>query len=85
MRRYIFWGMFFIIFGILWLLKNAAILVFSWYDLFSLWPLIIVWIGIGLLPIPKVIKGILDVLALMVGLYLVLSTPTIWGGFHTFI
>lgn len=72
MRKYIFWGLFLVTVGVLWLLKIAHIIHFSYLDFFSLWPLILVWVGIGLLPIKDGYKIMLDVLAYGAGLFFLL-------------
>ncbi len=71
----IFWGILFLAFGILWLLKTVSLITFSWINMIELWPLIFIWIGIGLLPIKEWIKISLDMIILGIGVFLLLS-PT---------
>lgn len=73
MRKYVFWGLLFIVIGVLWLLKLTSAIHFSWLDFLSLWPLILIWIGIGLLPIRDGFKVLLDCVALAAGLLFVLA------------
>lgn len=73
MRKYIFWGILFITTGLLWLLRISGLITFSWLDFLSLWPLILIWIGIGLLPIRSGYKVLMDILTLIVGLVLILT------------
>jgi hypothetical protein len=54
--------------GILWLLQMADIIHFSFRDFLSLWPLILVWVGIGLLPIKDGYKIGLDVVTFLIGI-----------------
>ena len=73
MRKYIFWGMILIVIGLLWLLKLTHIIYFSWMDFLSLWPLILIWVGISVLPIKDGYKIGLDVLTVGLGLLLILT------------
>jgi len=76
----IFWGVLFLAFGILWLLKSVSVITFSWIDMIELWPLIFIWIGIGLLPIKEWIKISLDIIILAIGVVFLLS-PTNFNRF----
>jgi hypothetical protein len=73
MRKYIFWGILLIVFGIFWLFKTLNIIDFCWKDVWSLWPLILIWIGIGLLPIKEGYKITLDLLIMAVGFFILLK------------
>jgi len=64
----IFWGILFISIGILWILKALAIITFSWCVFLKLWPLILVWIGIKLMPISDKWKILLNVTVLFIGI-----------------
>lgn len=55
----VFWGVILVSIGILLILRNFGVLYFSWYSLRSLWPVILVVLGISLLPIKDVVRIIL--------------------------
>ena len=69
----LFWGLLFVCVGVLWLLHYYAIINISCSDLIALWPLILIWIGIAILPIKEWVKFILKILALSLGIVLLLS------------
>ncbi|MDR2868578.1 MAG: DUF5668 domain-containing protein, partial [Bacteroidales bacterium] len=72
----IFSGVFFITIGILWLLNSVDIIDISWRDIWHLWPLILIWIGISCLPIKGVYRLILNGIVLLAGvLFLVIPNP----------
>ena len=64
----IFWGIFLISLGILWMLKALSIITFSWVIFLKLWPLILVWVGIKLMPISDTWKIILNTTVLFIGI-----------------
>ena len=47
----VFWGILFIIAGILWLLQSLQIVDFGWHDVLALWPFILIWTGISVIPV----------------------------------
>jgi len=67
----IFWGVVLIILGVLFILKNFNIIQFNWVYLIELWPLLLVFWGISLIPIKEIIKLFLYIIALIIGIYLV--------------
>jgi len=67
----IFWGVVLIILGVLFILKNFNIIQFNWVYLIELWPLLLVFWGISLIPIKEIIKLFLYLIALIIGIYLV--------------
>lgn len=67
----VFWGVIFILIGLLFVLKNLNILDFSWYQFINLWPLLLILWGISLLPIKGVVKFILSLAIVILGIYLV--------------
>jgi hypothetical protein len=69
----IFWGILLISVGILWMLKALDIISFSWFVFLKLWPLILVWIGIKLMPLQDKWKIILNVSVLFFGIALLLT------------
>jgi hypothetical protein len=72
----LFSGIVLITVGIIWLLSSLDVINLNWRDIWHLWPLIVVWIGISLLPIPEVYRLLLNILTLGIGL-LILFLPYI--------
>ena len=68
----LFSGIVLITVGVLWLLSSLDIINLGWRNIWHLWPLIVVWIGISLLPIPESYRLLLNVLSLGVGLLMLL-------------
>lgn len=71
----IFWGIFFIAIGVLWLLHNQHFIYIDWQNTWYLWPFILVLMGISIIPIKDVFKIILDVIVLSIAIF-VLLTPS---------
>jgi hypothetical protein len=69
----IFWGILLISIGILWMLKSMAVISFSWCVFVKLWPLILVWIGIKMMPIQDKWKLLINVSILLLGIAFVLT------------
>ncbi len=67
----IFWGIVLIGLGVLFILKNLNVIQFNWVYLLELWPLLLVFWGISLLPVKEIIKFVLYVVALIIGIYLI--------------
>ena len=67
-NKSIFWGILLVSIGILWILKSLGIIYFSWLFFFKLWPLILVWVGIKLLPIQDKWKIIFNTIVLFLGI-----------------
>ena len=76
--RNIFWGVLLVLIGTLFFLRNFDILYFSWRDIFHLWPLILVLIGIAILPIKTTIKLLLSALAIILTVVLINASPGYW-------
>lgn len=60
----IFWGVVLIIIGMLFIIRNLGWLDFSWWAIFSLWPLLLILWGISVIPVKDTIKLILSLGAL---------------------
>jgi hypothetical protein len=69
--RKVFWGVIFILIGLLFVLKNMGVLVFSWYQFINLWPLLLVLWGISMLPAKGIYKLILSFAVVIMGVLLV--------------
>jgi hypothetical protein len=67
----VFWGILFIMIGLLFVLKNLNILEFSWFQFLNLWPLLLILWGIAMLPMKGGIKLVLSLLMVVLGIYLV--------------
>jgi hypothetical protein len=67
-NKSIFLGILLVSVGILWILKSLGVIYFSWLIFFKLWPLILVWVGIKLLPIQDKWKIILNTMVLFLGI-----------------
>jgi len=67
-NKSIFWGILLVSIGILWILKSLEIIHFSWFLFFKLWPLILIWVGIKLMPIQDKWKIILNTAVLFLGI-----------------
>jgi hypothetical protein len=77
-NRTIFWGVILIIIGILFILKNFNVFIFSWFDILHLWPVLLILIGISLLPIKNTAKLILSVVALVLTVIILAYSPGYW-------
>jgi hypothetical protein len=64
--RKIFWGLLLVIIGILFILKNTGVLVFSWHTMWHLWPVILILWGISLIPVKDWIKLVLSLVTVVV-------------------
>jgi hypothetical protein len=62
--RNIFWGIILILLGVLFTLDNMNMIDFAWYNLWRLWPVVLVLWGISILPVRDFIKVILVLLVL---------------------
>jgi hypothetical protein len=75
-NKSIFWGISLVAIGIILLLKTLGIISFQWKDLIKLWPLILIWIGICIMPIKDIFKIILNIIVFAIGIYiLVVGNP----------
>lgn len=73
-----FWGILLIALGALFLLKNLDIIYFSWWDIWRLWPVVLVFIGISLLPVKGGIKALLSLATIILAAVMLLTNPS-WG------
>lgn len=76
--RNVFWGVILVLTGVLFFLKNFDIIYFSWRDIFHLWPLVLVLIGISILPVKTTVKLILTVIAILFTLLILYFSPGYW-------
>lgn len=73
-----FWGILLITLGALFLLKNLDLIYFSWWDIWRLWPVLLVFIGISILPVKSGIKILLSVITIAIAAAFVATNPS-WG------
>jgi len=66
--KHFFGGILFISIGILWILKSLGVISFSWCLFVKLWPLIFIWIGIKMIPMPDKWKIFLNTTVLLIGI-----------------
>jgi hypothetical protein len=57
--KHLFWAIILIAIGLLFILRNFGVLHFSWFSFWKLWPVILIFWGIAILPIRDVIKYVL--------------------------
>jgi hypothetical protein len=57
--RHLFWGLILITIGLLFILNNFGVISFSWYSFWRLWPVILLFWGISILPVKDTVKYIL--------------------------
>lgn len=76
--RNIFWGIILILLGVLFTLDNMHIIDFAWYNLWRLWPVVLVLWGISILPSRDFIKVILVLLVLGASVTYMLNDNVRW-------
>ena len=72
----VFWGLLFVAFGLLWLGRTFGIFHFYWCNVFKLWPLLIIWIGVSMLPMARIWKNVCSVIILSIALVLIFILPS---------
>jgi len=82
--RHIFWPVILIALGLLILMSNLGYIDSGWRILWNLWPLILIFWGIAVLPIKDLYKiiTVIIVLAFTVTFFNRLTEHTPWWGFH---
>ena len=68
--RNLFLGIIFLFFGVVTLLATLDVVHFSWRIVWRLWPMLLIFTGIAVLPVKDWLKAVLLVLALAVGVLL---------------
>lgn len=69
----IFWGIFFITIGVLWLLHNQQLIHIDWQNAWYLWPFILVLVGISIIPVKDIYKIIMDVIVISIAIFVMLT------------
>jgi hypothetical protein len=76
--RNIFWGMILIILGLLFTLDNLNLVDFDWYNLWRLWPVVLVLWGVSILPVKDFIKIVLVILVLAGSVTFMMNNTVHW-------
>ncbi len=63
-QKNLFWGGILVTLGVLFILKNLEIVYFNWWSILSLWPVLLVLLGVIMLPIKNSIKTFLTIIIL---------------------
>lgn len=71
----VFWGVILFTIGMLFLLRNLDVICFSWRAFFSLWPIVLVILGISLLPVKEFIRIILAFIVIILTIVFVANSP----------
>ena len=74
----VFWGVILVILGILFILKNLSLIYFSWGDIWSLWPVLLILWGISILPIKSGVKLLLSLVAVVIAVWVVAERNGGW-------
>lgn len=74
----LFWGGILITLGTLFILRNTGIFYFNWLSLIRLWPIMLVFFGITLLPLRNSIKLILSIITIAALFVVLLKGNTEW-------
>lgn len=73
--KHLFWGLILIATGMLFILNNLGFIHFSWFSFWKLWPVILLFWGITILPIKDIIKYILLIIILISMFFFVNRPP----------
>jgi len=71
----IFWGLFLVTLGLLLLGRMFGLFHFYWFNVFYLWPLILIWVGIKILPVDQLWKNVCSILLLAAAVVLLFVLP----------
>lgn len=71
----IFWGIVLITIGTLFALKNFDVLYFSWHSFFRLWPFLLVFWGLSVIPIKGIYKFILTIVFVGLAIIILFQDP----------
>jgi hypothetical protein len=71
----IFWGIVLITIGTLFALKNFDVIYFSWHSFFRLWPFLLVFWGLSVIPIKGLYKFILTVVFVGLAIFILFQDP----------
>jgi len=77
-------GFFLVVLGLLLLLRNLGILHFDILDIFRLWPIALIYIGVEMLPVESKIKMYLQIAVIVLFFIALMSLPVIREATHNF-
>ena len=69
----ILWGLFLILAGVLWVLNNLGIIEINFRDLIKLWPVLLIFWGISVLPIKEKIKILFASLLIVISIFVMIA------------
>ncbi len=75
-------GIFLVVLGFLFLLRNFHIIYFDIGDIFRLWPIALIYIGVEMLPVDPKTKMYLQTGVIILFFFTLLSLPYISGRHH---
>jgi hypothetical protein len=73
--KHLFWGLILIAIGLLFILNNFGIIHFSWFTFWRLWPVILLFWGIAILPVKDLVKYILLGIVLVLTFFAINRLP----------
>jgi hypothetical protein len=73
--KHLFWGLILIAIGLLFILNNLGVIHFSWFAFWRLWPLILLFWGIAILPVKDLVKYILLGVVLVLTIFAINRLP----------
>jgi hypothetical protein len=76
--RNIFWGIILILIGVLFTLENLNIIDFDWYNLWRLWPVVLILWGVSILPVKSIFRIILVLLVLAFSILYMMDRTVEW-------
>ena len=76
--RNIFWGIILIVIGLLFTLQNLNVIDFDWYNLWRMWPVILILWGVSILPVKNLFKTILVILVVGGTVFYMLDNNVKW-------
>jgi len=71
----VFWGVILFSIGVLFFLKNIDVIWFSWRAFFTMWPVLLVVLGVSLLPVKEFIRIILAFVIIILTIIFVANNP----------
>ncbi len=71
----IFWGVILMVIGGLIALRNFDIFYFSWSSFFSLWPFLLIFWGIAIIPVKHSVKLGLSIAAIIIAIVMLINSP----------
>jgi hypothetical protein len=71
----IFWGVILVTLGILFAFRNFGVIDFNVRSIFRLWPLLLVFWGIAIIPLKPMVKLVLTVITILIAVVFILNSP----------